>query len=247
MELSDLELFYGIFTLVYVIFTLLIGFNFIKKYFKHKRVNLLLVGISWIGLAMHFINTSINFLLILFLDITIKYQIQLITTFIFIPIYFFCWLYAITDLLGIKSRSRYRILASSIILGIIHEILFFYFLIMNIYIIGIPAGLLYFVWGEYGLIVIFFVFVIIIITGSIFAIQSIKSPNQETKIRGKFLLFSFISLPIGLILGASAKFILVIIFAMGILCLSSITFYIGFMLPKWIKQYLLTQKELELH
>ena len=93
----------------------------------------------------------------------------------------------------------------------------------------------------YNFVVVYDIFVIltILITGVLFSIKTMKSNDKLVQWKGKLLLIAFISYTIG----ASLDTLLTLNVYTLVLCrsfeiLSSITFYGGYILPKWIKNRL---------
>jgi len=81
---------------------------------------------------------------------------------------------------------------------------------------------------------------IFIITGIHFSLASLKSKNLEVKLKGKFLLLAFISFTIG----ASIEVLVhlnsfTVIITRSILISNAIEFYLGFIMPEWMKKSLL--------
>ncbi len=73
---------------------------------------------------------------------------------------------------------------------------------------------------------------IFIIAGLLFAFESLKSEKAETKLKGKFLVIAFVLY----LLGATIEAIETFPPSRLILVVSGIFFYIGFLLPDWIKK-----------
>ncbi|MHA1489264.1 MAG: hypothetical protein ACTSRI_06380 [Promethearchaeota archaeon] len=83
---------------------------------------------------------------------------------------------------------------------------------------------------------------IILITGLLFGRETFKSDDPEIKLKGKMLILAFPSFAIGAILDATIPFTAItLIIVRLILISSSIEFYGGFILPKWMKKLLLKQ------
>jgi hypothetical protein len=81
---------------------------------------------------------------------------------------------------------------------------------------------------------------IVVVTGFLFANLSLKSKDPEVKLKGKLLVIAYITFAVGALLDSSLPLneVLIIITRL-ILILSSFFWYGGFLLPKWLKKYLL--------
>lgn len=82
---------------------------------------------------------------------------------------------------------------------------------------------------------------IFLTAGIIFIKECLKSDNLETKLKAKFLLAAFLSFTVGVILTSSIPQIIIKLIARIILVTSSIEFYMGFLLPEFIKKRILEQ------
>ena len=74
-----------------------------------------------------------------------------------------------------------------------------------------------------------------VITGLFFAIKSMKAPNEEIKLRGKFILVAFLFWALGSALDAIIELPLIRTLAIAILIISAILWYFAFNLPKFLK------------
>ncbi|MEJ2296841.1 MAG: hypothetical protein P8Y23_19005 [Candidatus Lokiarchaeota archaeon] len=78
-----------------------------------------------------------------------------------------------------------------------------------------------------------------LITGFLFARQSLKAKSKDLKLKGVFLIIAFLSFTAAAIIdviGADTPTELTIFLARIFLIISSICFYIGFILPRFIKE-----------
>jgi hypothetical protein len=91
---------------------------------------------------------------------------------------------------------------------------------------------------------------VLLVTGTLFARRSLRSDNEEVKLKGKLLLAAFLSFSIGAILDSMIGGILgdndpllpiMVVIVRIILISSAIEFYGGFILPKWLKDLFLKQ------
>ena len=84
---------------------------------------------------------------------------------------------------------------------------------------------------------------IVVVTGLLFANLSLKSKDAEVKLKGRLLVIAYIAFSIGAILDSSIPLdpVLIIITRI-ILIISAICWYGGFLLPKWMRKFLLKRK-----
>jgi hypothetical protein len=75
--------------------------------------------------------------------------------------------------------------------------------------------------------------------GISFSVSSIKADNPTIKLKGKFLLIAFLSFTVGTVLDFAIPATLTYVIARIILFTSTVEFYIGLMLPKFIEKIFL--------
>lgn len=238
LPLDLLEVFQGSFSLIFAIISIFVGLRILFKYFEYKRRELILVGISWIGIASPWIPDSINFIMILGFSSILTEEAYLIIGNVFMPLIIICWLIVITDFLY-KARQK-LILILCLIWTVIFETIFFTLLFIDSSLVGTFLGPFHVEFGDFITFTLLFTIVILLISGLLFARESLKSEDKEIKLKGKFLIVAFLSFTIGAILDSSISLIpITVVITRLILISSSIEFYIGFILPKWVKKFLI--------
>jgi hypothetical protein len=84
--------------------------------------------------------------------------------------------------------------------------------------------------------------VVLLITGLHFSLQTIKYDDIEMKTKGRFLLLAFPSFTIGGLLDSSLPSTEITLILFRLLLISSIIeFYIGYLLPNWVKKRVIKQ------
>lgn len=242
MAIEFLELLQGIFCLIFIILTVIIGTTIAIKYFKYRQKNLILVGIAWIGMAVPWIpeiielfikstDASVNNTVIIFLIIILNLAA--------VPFFVVLWLIAFTDLLKLKKTMRYIVMIIFVFFSIITEILIFYFYYTNLELVGTFSGPHLVEWSLFSNIYLFLCILFVLITGLLFARESIKSDKIEIKLKGKLLLTAFLLFTIGAVIDVALASVISNVIARLILAISSIMFYFGYVLPDWIRNLLL--------
>lgn len=242
MAVDYLDVLQGSFTILFMIITITVGVLIFSKYFEHRKRELLLVGIAWICLPFPWIPDVSKFIINL-TNISVNNQIMIIvyiiTNVIVVPIPILCWLIAITNMLTMKIQTRKVILIIFAVLSAIFEVIVIYYLITDIHQIGTFSGPFLIRWALYVELTFIIFISVVLITGILFARESIRSDNPEIKLKGKFLLAAFISLSIGGILDVMFTDVITNVASRLILMMTSILFYFGLMLPEKIKEILL--------
>jgi len=144
----------------------------------------------------------------------------------------------LTDLIYRKYKKI--ILLIYVITGIIFEVYLFYYIFEDPSVIGVlnsPVDVEYHGFTRYYLI---FAIITTIITGLHFSIQGMKSDDNETKLKAKFLAAGFISFLVGIVADGFMTLDYITLPIVRLLLISSaIEFYIGWTLPKSVKKLFL--------
>ena len=225
MELEYFEIVNGVFSLIFIIISIIVGLIIASKYPKHKNKNLLIIGFVWVGLAEAWIANSFSFLFTIITGELLSTEIYYLIGITFTPITLFIWMVAFTDLVY-SGKNRKIILLIFAAYGIVFEIVFFYFLFNDVSFLG---ELVSPVNSDYGLFLqlyLFSVIIITLITGILFARESLKSDNPEIKLKGKFLFLAFIFFGVGAVLDTiTTDSVAFIALSRIILISSSLAFY----------------------
>ena len=241
MALTTIEFINGLFSLIFVSISVMVGLIIASKFLKYKDRNLLLVGASWIFMCEPWWAVSINFLFILFTGQILPLEIYLLIGYALIPVALESWIIAVTNLKYKKKQVTIIIIIT--IINVLYEVLFFYFYFTDITMIGVLQGPVDLKYGIFLMSYLLIVLIIAIVTGILFARASMKSDNPEIKLKGKFILVAFIFYFIGSVFSIFSSYsIILLILARIMTILASIEFYCGFTLPNWIKKLLLKQE-----
>ncbi len=241
MALSPLDSINGIFSFIFMAFSLLIGLIILTRFFKYKERIYFLVGATWIFISEPWWPSTISFLVALYNGVGIPSGLYFLIGNIFIPIAIVFWLLAFTEFL--YSEKRKLILSIYAIIGTIFEILFFIFLFLNQSLIGELNGPVDVNYKSFIMVFLIIFLLIVVITGFLFANLSLKSKDPEVKLKGKLLIIAYLTFSVGALLDSSIPFSpATIIIIRLLLILSAFCWYGGFLLPKWMKKFLLKSK-----
>ena len=229
----------GSFSLVFVLISVIIGSVIISKYFETKNKDFILVGLTWIGLSTPWLADSINLILGLFSRDFLSLEVNFIIGNTLLPVFVLCWIKASTNFV-LKEKQK-LLLVMFLIVGVVFEILFFYLLFTDIDQIGLFSTPFQIVYGVFIEIFLISFIVIFLIMGLIFSRETLKSDNPEIKLKGKFLMVAFISFAIGAFIDSSIPEIFMI--ARIVLITSALEFYVGFMLPNFMKELFHLEKK----
>ena len=243
----------GSLSLIYVIISFIIGFSIFSKFRKIKNRLYILVGIFWLMLSTLWLPEAISFLMSVFGQGTLVKEWYFFIGNVFIPIAVIAWIIAYTDMISKDKQNLALIL--TLIFSIVFEALFFYLFILDINLIGIIDPLRPFSadFGYIMTILLSIAILVIFFTGLKFTRTSLRSENEEVRLKGKFLLLAFITFAIAGLLEKIARSILIgtvftdptipilsvmLVVVRLLLIISALAFYGGFLLPNWMKKIL---------
>ncbi|MFW9828657.1 MAG: hypothetical protein ACFFEY_13780 [Candidatus Thorarchaeota archaeon] len=238
MALNPLDVLNGIFSIIFVVISLFVGFIILTRYFRYKERVYFYVGATWVFISEPWWPSSISFLVALTNGVGIPPWAYFLIGNIFIPLAIVLWLFAFTEFLYSDKRKLFLLIFA--ILGAIFEIMFFFFLFSNPGLIGELNGPVDVNYRSFIMIFLIIFLLIVVITGFLFANLSLKSKDKEVKLKGIFLIVAYVTFAIGALLDATIPFSEpTIIIVRLILILSAFCWYGGFLLPKWMKKFLL--------
>ncbi|MBD3254769.1 MAG: hypothetical protein GF383_06730 [Candidatus Lokiarchaeota archaeon] len=241
MELTPEVQINGIITLIATLLVFLFCFIVFKKAIK-KRERIL--GVFSILLALVYspwYPGVIGYIYWLLYNDLLGYEFYIFTGSIFMPISLILWLYIYFD--TIFPELRNKVLIFNIIFGVVFELVVLYllFLIPNSPIkplLGeVDSSKLDYNWSVIPLIFTFYASIFVIITGIHFSIKALRTDIRSFQLKGRFLLTGFIAWTIVAIVDSLTLWnpVIIIFLRLGLL-IASLCFYIGFILPSWIRK-----------
>ncbi len=237
LQLTNFEFFYGILTFIAVIISFILGIIIMIKYKKFKKVEFILVGLTWIFVVSPYWSDAIQFITITFFEYQISSEIYFFIANAFIAPIHIVWILALTRLVFRKAAKPLMIIFTTE--AILYEAFFLFSFFSDPNQIGTQMSAFVAEWAIWIQIYLLVSIVLFLVTGFIFASKSLKSPNKELKLKGWFLIFAFILFTIGTVIdviGADNPTEIMIFLARTFVIISSILFYIGFTLPRFIKE-----------
>ena len=228
----------GIFGLLYIIISMIVGFSIIAKYLQSKNIDLLYVGITYIFMCSPWWGITSFFIAALFNGgVGLPLEAILLLSFVPLPLAVIFWMLAFSNILYNEKRKV-------ILLGIMCFSLFYWVYFLSFYFIGGPTTLAVLESPVdtrstniiFVLCLFTFIF-ILLISGVMFARKTMKLDDPDMKTKGKLLLIAFPAFCIGALLDAAVTItpITLIIFR-TLLIISAIFFYGGFILPNLMKK-----------
>ena len=229
-DLSDLQIIYGIFNLIFVCFTIIIGIKILLKYIPFKRKEFITVGLTIIFLNSAYWSMTINFILICLFNTVLPIPVSIFIERAFIPAGVVCWLYSFGEL--VYPRFKRNLIIISLIFCVPYEIFLIIFIIINPDIIAIQVSTFYTQHGPISFAFNFITISLVIITVILFAKKSFSSDNRIVRLKGKFLLIGALSVSIGMIIDTVVPLnMLTAVLTRLIFITGTILYYFGFFYP----------------
>ncbi len=244
MSLTPLDILSGILGLSLVIISFVLGLIVLFKYFKNKNKNFILLGINLILLASGWFGMSTSFIIaLIYGNDGLALEMILLLNFIPLPIGLMCWIGFYTNIL-MKEKQKLFLLIM-ILITVFFYFVFFVALAIDVNLVAFKISPVDTTAGENKFLSIYIIIfiVVLLVTGLHFSLQTIKYEDAETKMKGKFLLLAFPSFTLGALLDSTLPSTEITLILFRVLLISSIIeFYIGYLLPNWIKKRILKEK-----
>jgi len=230
-DLTDLEIYYGISNLIFVIITVAIGIKILLNYFSLKRKEFITVGFTLILLISGYWSVTINFVLIVFFNSLLPTPISIFIENAFVPVGLICWIYSFGELVYPHLKKKMNLII--LIICIPYEIFLIVFSIVNPDVIAIQVSTFYTQRGFISMSFNLFVIVSVIITVILFAKKSLESDKRVVRLKGKLILIGVLSVAIGTLIDTAVPMTLLSLALIRIIfILGSILYYFGFFYPE---------------
>lgn len=242
ITLTPFEILYGALTFFAVIISVLLGILIALKYLKIKKIDYILVGLTWIFLVSAYWSDAIQFIATTIFGVQLNPYLYYFIANAFIALIHIVWMYAISDFL-FPNRKKLLVTLFSIE-AVVYEVFFLVLFFLNPGLIGDQKSLFVVEWAIWIQIYLLLSIALFLITGFLFARQSLKSQQKDLKLKGRFLIVAFVLFTIAAVIdviGAETPTEITIFLARTFLIASSICFYIGFIMPHFIKKLFISE------
>ncbi len=243
MALTELDILTGTFNLLFVIISFIVGISILARYRKVKKVHFIYVGLIWIGICTPWLHGALT-LIFKLLGGSMLEQIRFTIAYIFVPIIIVLWMKVFGDLVYPKKEKL--LFYSYLILCVICEIIFFTFLFIDYKTyIGYFSQPFLATYQPFTRYTMMFFLASGFVTFMIFASKSLKSTDMEIQLKGKFLIIAMVTFTACSVLDSFKFFAtipIMIVITRIFLMLSAIEFYLGWILPNFIKKLFIKEK-----
>lgn len=146
---------------------------------------------------------------------------------------------AITELLVYEDKTRKLLILISLIFTGIMELIYVIIIFTDMELLGTLKAPIQVEYGLFSYVYLSVLLVIFLFFAGNFIKESLRSMDPVVKLKGKFLFGSLIIFTFGCVLEVFFKDIWIFVVARIIMMISAISFYMGFLMPKKVKNALL--------
>ncbi|MBD3340046.1 MAG: hypothetical protein GF353_13105 [Candidatus Lokiarchaeota archaeon] len=234
----DLSILNGVLSLVHIVICVIICIILVSVYKESKSIQYLFVGLTIFVFSSPWWPSAISVILYLFTGNGLNMVIYFFLGNFFVPFGLIFWLIAFTEMM--YEKYKYLIVIVYIIIGVVFEVFLIYFLIENPTEIGTLSGIVDVNYKSFVMLYLLIVAFTLIVSGILFAIETMKSNNPKIKWSGRFILIGFISFNISAVLDALISTNPIALILIRILLISSmLELYSSFNMPKYLERILI--------
>ncbi|TXT59932.1 MAG: conserved membrane protein of unknown function [Promethearchaeota archaeon] len=234
----DISYLNGSLSLLHIFICILICLLLVNIYRESKSREYLFVGLTVLIFSSPWWPSAISIILYIFTNEGLPDVIYFFIGNFFTPFGLISWLIAFTDMM--YEDYKYPILIIYSILAIIFEIFLIFFLITDPSEIGTISGIVDVSYRSFVMIYLLIVAITLIISGILFAKETMRSTNPKIKWSGRFILIGFISFNISAVLDGFFSTNTITLILVRILLISSmLEIYFSFNMPKFLERILI--------
>ncbi|MBD3254310.1 MAG: hypothetical protein GF383_04415 [Candidatus Lokiarchaeota archaeon] len=230
----------GLFSLIIVITSTIVGIIITLKYKSTGDNTFVLIGISWIGIICPWWPSAISFLLILFTGTGLSPHFYILIGNLLVPWFVLIYVLGISKM--VYKEKRKPVVIVFFIIAILYDIYLIYYLVVDYTVIGELTGFFDIQYKAGLMILLMFYMGVVLVHGFMVIRDAMKSKKPYLKLKGKFLIFAYLFYGVGGVLDAIVPLTTwTIILTRTILVLCSIFFYLGFLMPSFVSKSILKE------
>ena len=240
VELSETGHLSGVLGIFAIGVAFLLGAIVLYKAIKLKQKTLFYFFLTVFFTISPWYSSGFGYIFLLITKNHLDYRFYVLLGTIFIPIAIHGWLTIYMEVL-FPQKKNFVLISYAII-----SIIFYIYLFLFLYfcpgapmesMIGIKRNPIDIEYRGFVFIYLGLMIITAVLTGIHFSIISLKSDTIEVKWKGRFLLSAFILFGIGAIADGLSELSLLFLFIFRVILLVSASlFYIGFIMPKWMRK-----------
>ncbi|MBN1800288.1 MAG: hypothetical protein JW891_02220 [Candidatus Lokiarchaeota archaeon] len=229
----------GALTWIFTAISGVLGGLMLYKYYKYRDKQLILVGMTWMLITSPWWGDALTFIYYMFTTNVLPNETYFFLANAFIAPIFYMWPKTVSELVFVDQKQKLKKIIRNILVlwAIIFEIVFLIIFFYDYRLLGRRIDYYIVDWNWYVNTYLLSGSVFLVITGMVFSYTAIKSEKLHIKLKGWFLLGAFVVFTLATFLEILFTDVLAVIIIARILGITSaICFYIGFVLPKFVKK-----------
>lgn len=239
-SLEFIDIYEGTLAIIVTIIMIFLCLKSIAKYYKYKVFNLIFIGLAILGLSARYWPRIVTLISILITKNTISMELYFILGYGH-SIGLISWMIGWVLMIELKKKIKKIIMGLFFLFEIIYLSLFYSSILFNQSLIGTYSPIFNDKLGPLILMHSVVMISLLIITVTRAYLDTRKTNVKEIRLKGNFLFFGMLFLFIGTILNLFLRSeLLYSIF----LIIAVFFIYIGFTIPKWIKNLLINNNNI---
>ena len=241
-DLTDMQIFTGILTIIYIVIDIFVGFLFfnkIKQTNTQKRI-MGVMGFFVITLSSPWWPVAIQFIVFAAFDIILTAQSYFFLTYWLVPLGMILWLWVVYELEFKKSKAYRAFYIYSAITCVGFYIIIMYNLFVNTDLVGTKEGYMSVSFGQTAILLSVYGLTINLISGVVFfqKVRKSKPESKEPTLKALFMLLGFVFFTFSAVFQtvsvSEAAWMQVLLKVTAVL--SAVCFYFLFFLPKILRK-----------
>lgn len=229
----------GAVTLIFILVTVFISGKMIYQGIKNDNTSISYVGVVFFGIASLWFGVALNFLSVLILRTIPPLELYFIMHGGLVAFVIPFGIAAITELLVYEDKTRKVLISIALIFAGVMELIYLIVIFTDIELLGTQKAPIQVEYGIFSYIYLSILLGIFLFCAGNFIKESLSSMEPVVKLKGKVLLASLIIFSFGCILEVFFRDIWIFVVARILMMISAISFYMGFLMPKKVKNALL--------
>ena len=236
--LTQFEIIQGFVGIINLAITTIVALKILSKYFTHKKVELLTVGLMMFFVTSAWWGSAFAFILYALFDYDLSDIAYIFISYGLVSLSSIFWFYSFGYL--VYPKSKWKIVGVWLAISIVYTIFFMYFLFTNLSILAVRVTRFD---SETKTFVSAYVLISLLsslVAQYIFFRRSSGSEDKIVKWKGRFIFLGYIIFLIGGILDSIVQLNPITLFITRVLlAVSSIVSYIGWTMPEKVADWLM--------
>ena len=238
--LTQFEIIQGVVGIINLAITTIVALKILSKYFTHKKVELLTVGLMMFFVTSAWWGSAFAFIFYALFDIELSDIAYIFISYGLVSLSSIFWFYSFGYL--VYPKSKWKIVGIWLAISITYTIFFMYFLFINISLLAVRVTRFDSETKTFVSAYVLLSLLTSLIAQYIFFRRSTGSEDKRIKWKGRFIFLGFLMFLTGGILDSIVQLNPITLFLTRVLlAVSSIISYIGWIMPDKVAEWLVKE------